>query len=219
MPTELHGAVDAAFARTSLGLRQWDDPHAGEMPADDEYSRCLDPAKWRIIGARAEAWTLALVDLGHATVERDATVGWRSSGLPTVTRTDVVHPVASGALSLAVGRSRIEGVDDAGVVLGAVRDGVVVDVVSFLPDCGCDACDWGSQPVLDMLDEHIGSVVAGRFRRLTRGESVITVFADGVGAQNLPDARRMRRSGELDRILANPTGWRELTGSPWWPAR
>jgi len=217
--TELLAAVGAAFERTSLGLRRWDDPHAGEMPADAENSRCLDPTKWRIIGARAEAWTIALIDLGHATVERDATVGWRSSGCPAVTRTDVLQPVAAGALSLAVGRSRIEDVDDAGVVLGAVRDGELVDVVSFLPDCGCDACDWGSQPELDLLDEHIGSVVSGRFRRLTRGESVITVFADGVGAQNLPDARRMRRSGELDRILANPTGWHELSGSPWSPAQ
>lgn len=216
--TELRAAVDAAFVETSRGLRQWDDPHAGEMPSDDQYSRCLDAAKWRIIGARADAWADALVELGHAAVEHGASVEWRASGFPAVTRADVVHPRVAGALSLAIGRSRIEGVADAGVVLGAVRDGVLVDVVSFLPVCGCDACDCGSQPELDVLDEHIGSVVAGRFRRLTRGESVITVFADGVGAHNLPESRRMRRSGELDRILANPVGWHELTGSPWWPA-
>jgi hypothetical protein len=217
--TELRAAVDAAFVETSRGLREWSDPHAGEMPSDDEYSRCLDPAKWRIIGARADAWADALVRLGHATVEHDASIEWRSSGFPAVTRTDVVHPNTTGALSLAIGRSRIEDVADAGVVLGAVRDGALVDVLSFLPDCGCDACDRGSQPELDVLDEHIGSVASGRFRRLTRGSSVITVFADGVGAHNLPDARAMRRSGELDRILADPVGWHELTGSPWWPAQ
>jgi hypothetical protein len=46
---------------------------------------------------------------------------------------------------------------------------------------------------------------------------VITVFAEGVGAHNLPDARAMRRSGELHRILADPAGWHELTGAPWRP--
>jgi hypothetical protein len=144
--TDLRAAVDAAFVVTSRGLRRWDDPHAGEMPSDDEYSRCLDPAKWRIIGARADAWVDALVRLRYATVEHGASVGSRASGFPAVTRTDVVHPRATGPLSLAVGRSRIEDVDDSGVELGAVRDGVLVDVVSFLPDCGCDACDRGSQP-------------------------------------------------------------------------
>jgi hypothetical protein len=59
---ELLAAVDAAFAVTGRGLIPWPHPHPDRAPLDEEYSRVLDAAKWRIIGARAEAWLVALVD-------------------------------------------------------------------------------------------------------------------------------------------------------------
>src|SRR5690606_38111019 len=47
--TTLRRAVDAAFARTSRGMRRWDDPHPApeRLVANEEYSRVTDPARWR----------------------------------------------------------------------------------------------------------------------------------------------------------------------------
>src|SRR5688572_893527 len=73
---ELLTAVDTAFERTALGLRRWDDPHADRDPSEDEYSRCLAPAKWSIVVARAEAWVQALEAVGLADVERGTAVTW-----------------------------------------------------------------------------------------------------------------------------------------------
>jgi hypothetical protein len=74
---ELLASVDAAFEVTRVGLVLWPDPHPDRSPLDHEYSRTTDPNKWRIIGARADAWLVALVEASLATVERDAAVDWK----------------------------------------------------------------------------------------------------------------------------------------------
>ena len=184
--------VEAAFARTAAGLERWADPHPppDRVVADEEYSRLTNPSKWRIIGARADAWIDALVSEGLATVERDA--------------------------------------DPA------------VQIV-FIPDCGCDACDSGSQDVIDHLDSYVRPVVSGEFHHLWRGRQSITVLDDGrrqahnVGMAEIPAGfwfsvappnrgfirsspvpRRGRRTRDLvDEVLADPTGWDERAGPSW----
>ena len=191
--------VEAAFARTAAGLERWADPHPppDRVVADEEYSRLTNPSKWRIIGARADAWIDALVSEGLATVERDA--------------------------------------DPA------------VQIV-FIPDCGCDACDSGSQDVIDLLDSYVRPVVSGEFHHLWRGRQSITVLEDGrrqssnIGmseGSRRPDeiaggwfryrptsrpagpltARaprpRVRSRDRMAEILADPTGWDERSGPSW----
>jgi hypothetical protein len=203
----LVAAVDRAFAVTGRGLSPWPDPHPGRMPLDEEYSRLLDPAKWRILGARARAWMSALVDAGVAVVEVGAPVSWRAAPGPEVSGADRVVPRAAGALTLVVARSRLGDLDDAGVTLGV---GEPAACVGWFPDCGCDACDSGSQDALDELDRHIRGIVTGTFRRLTRGARTIKVLdADGWSASG-GFAR-----GEVDAILADPAGWHELSGASW----
>jgi len=41
----------------------------GEEPLEEEYSQVLDPVRYRIVAARARAWTDALVAAGLARVE------------------------------------------------------------------------------------------------------------------------------------------------------
>ena len=205
--SELVPAVDEAFVRTGRGLQQWPDPHPDRSPRDEEYSRLLDPAKWRIIGARADAWLAAIVEAGLATVEHDVAVEWVTTPGPTITRADRVVPLAVGALPLVVARSRIDDVDDAGVVLG-VGDPAVC--VSWFPQCGCDACDSGSRDELDHLDEHLRSIVRGAFRRLSKGRRTITVIGESGWSASGGFGRR-----EVDAVLAHPTGWDELRGEPW----
>ncbi|MEQ8436406.1 MAG: DUF6226 family protein [Ilumatobacter fluminis] len=236
---ELLVEVDAAFAVTARGLRQWDDPHPDRMPLDEEYSRVLDPAKWRIIGARVDAWAGALVAAGLATFERDVTIDWIDPPGTDLQRTDRLVPTRSGALPIVFARSRIEGLDDTGVTIGA---GDPAATVEMIPDCGCDACDSGSDDVLEQIDRSIGGVVRGEFRHLWRRVKrprqpgwfrylpaprtpiddapfaetwalpeleTITVLEDGRGAHNLTDER------SIDAILADPVGWTETTGEPW----
>ncbi len=244
---DLTAEVEAAFTRSSAGLERWDDPHPPpeRIVSDEEYSRLTNPAKWRIIGARADAWIDALVALGLATVERDADPDWVEAPATNVTRTDVVTPATQNGLPLVVCRSSIEDVPDAGVTLG-VGDPVVR--IAFIPDCGCDACDSGSQDVIDHLDSYIRPVVSGEFRHLHRGEQSITVLDDGrLQGSNIGMSKGSRRPDEIaggwfryqpssrpagpftaraprprvrsrDRmaeILADPTGWDERSGPSW----
>lgn len=210
---ELQAAVEAAFLQTGRGSARWPDPNPDRslMP-DEAYSRVTNPAKWRILGNRTDAWLIALVRAGLATVEPDAAVTWATQARPVISRAERAIPVATGALELVFAHSRIGDVDDAGVVLGV---GIPAECVNWFPNCGCDACDSGSQNELDHLDSHILGVVTGSFRRLTHREAVITVIGDG-GWSATGFSRTRRRIGrQVEAVLANPRGWNELTGSSW----
>lgn len=193
-------AVDAAFEVTARGMRRWPDPHPDRQVADEEYSRLTDPAKWRIVGARVDAWATALGDLAIATVERDAAAEWAHRPGATISRTDVISPGAAGALTISVGRTVL-----GGVLIGV---GAPADWLALVPDCGCDACDSGSAAELDVVDTWMTAVASGTLRRLRRGTSTVTI-ADGI------------RSGsgtsrvDIAHVLADPRGWDELAGTPW----
>jgi hypothetical protein len=204
-------AVDAAFAITGRGLTRWPDPHPDRSPLDEEYSRLTDATKWRIVGARADAWLMAFVEVGLADVEPNAQVEWTVPLTTKVSQTDRAVPHAAGTLPLIVARSRIENVDGAGVTLGAGDPAVCV--VS-IPDCGCDACDSGSQDVLDNVDEYMLAVVSGTFRRLRSGDREITI----IGSDRWSASGTFGR-GEVEAILADPVGWHEVSGTSWVAAR
>lgn len=179
----------------------------GQVPADDEYSRLTNPGRYLILGARIEAWLDALTRLGLAVVERDAEIEWVQAPGTILSRVDRAIPRVAGALPLVMARSQLGDVDDAGITLG-VGDPAVC--VTWLPDCGCDACDSGSQSELDRLDEYLLSIVSGAYRQLRRKDRVIEVINDtGWSAQGL------RQSDRVDSILADPIGWDELTGNSW----
>jgi hypothetical protein len=203
---ELIAKVDAAFAATGRELTGWADPHPDRSPSHEEYSRLSDPAKWRIVGARADAWLLALVETGLAVDHPKAHVNWRMPPRTVLSHADLVTPHVLGALPLIVARSQLGIVDDAGVTLG-VGDPAVL--IAWIPDCGCDACDSGSQDVLDELDKYIFGVVSGRFRHLWSGDRQITVVADGWSASGAFNR------GEVQAVLDDPTGWLELSGASW----
>jgi hypothetical protein len=199
-------AVERAFARTAAGLEPWPDPHPDRMPLDEEYSRSLDPAKWRIVPARAEAWAEALVETRLASLERDADVRWTGDAggmrFPSVDR---LRPVASGAIPLVLAYA-LAGEEVTGVTL-AIGDPAVE--VGRAPACGCDACDSGSEAELAELDEQVRAIVTGRVRHLTDGWRTITTTANGWSARG--DFRRR----QVEAVLADPQGWTEVSGSSW----
>lgn len=202
---ELLAAVDDAFERAGGRDVGWADPHPDRSPADDEYSRVTDPAKWRIVGTRADAWMEALVATGSATVDPDARVAWVEPPPTVVTSSALVVPRVPEGLPLVLARSRIDSVDDAGVSLGVGQPAVLV---GWIPDCGCDACDSGSEDVLDQLDEYLTAVVTGTFRHLRRGKRTVMRLGDSGQGRNVTG--RM-----MDAVLADPRGWDELRGPSW----
>ena len=233
--------VDTAFAVTARDLRQWDDPHPDRMPLEEEYSRLLDPAKWRIIGARVDAWTDTLVAGGLASVERGVDVEWLEPLTSLTYRVDRLSPHRSGALPLVIARSRIDGIEDTGMTIGAGDPAAVVELV---PDCGCDACDSGSPDVLDQVDRSIGGVVRGEFRHLWRRverprrpagfffsstpdsapPTGDVPFAETWALPELETitvveegrgAHNVTGPRSVDDILADPVGWTETSGTAW----
>jgi hypothetical protein len=200
-------AVERAFARTAADLAPWPDPHPDRNPADDEYSRVTDAGRYRIIGARADAWADALVGLGLASIG-GTTVEWIRPPRTDLSRTVTIVPNVESALRVVIDRHRLADVADAGLTLGA---GWPADVIAWFPHCGCDACDSGSQDELDALDQHLLAIVTGTFRRLRRGDRVITVVGDSRSSSNI-DRRR------ADRVLADPRGWEDISGTSWLPA-
>lgn len=131
-----------------------------------------NPQKWRILRARAEAWLKALDAAGLADIDPDASVVWEEQPGVDVVGGQRASPLGSGAIPLTFAWTRFD--DAEGVVIGVGDPTVVVEVV---PDCGCDACDSGSQDALDVLDEYVLGVVTGEYRRLRRGKRGITVYA------------------------------------------
>lgn len=198
-------AVERAFVRTAAGLTPWSDPHPDRQPSDDEYSRVTDAARYGIIGARADAWAEALIELGLGSLR--GTVEWVRPPRTEVSRAVTIVPSVESALPVVIARSRLDDADDAGVTLGA---GWPADVIAWLPHCGCDACDSGSQNELDLVDEYLRAIVTGSFRRLRQGDREIVFVGDSWSASNV-DRRR------ADRVLADPTGWDELSGTSWLP--
>ena len=212
---ELLAAVGAAFLQTSRESASWPDPYPepdrSSVP-DEAYSRLTNPAKWRILRSRTDAWLIALLDAGLASVERDASVTWTTQPDQMLSRAERAVPVAVGALELIVSHSQIGDVDDAGVVLGV---GDPAECVNWFPDCGCDACDSGSQNELDHLDAHLRGIVTGSFRRLTRGKRVITVIGDGRWSASGFSTTARRIGHQVEAVLAEPNGWNELSGRSW----
>ena len=158
-PRSLLRDVDAAFATTGRELEPWPDPHdPWSSPAEDEYSRVTRPERMRILSARADAWAVALVERGLVDLEPNALVEWDARPGTIITRTDRLMPRIPDALTLVLARSQIAGVPDAGLTIGV---GEPAALVKAIPACGCDACDCGSDELLNELDEVMIVLLSG----------------------------------------------------------
>lgn len=205
--SDFERAVEDAFSVTAVGLAHWPDPHPDRMPFDEEYSRVLDPEKWRIVPARAEAWCSAAVELGIATLERDVAVRWAEDTGAPYRRVDRLVPHVPGGLPLVLAYAGPEG-DEPTAVTIAIGDPAVV--VGMSPACGCDACDSGSQNELDDLDQQMRIIVSGHVRHLRAGDRTIISF----GPRGWSATGSFRRR-EVERIIENPKGWVEVSGPSW----
>ncbi|EHY87254.1 DUF6226 family protein [Saccharomonospora azurea] len=233
--SDLREQVEAAY--DGLGLPSWPDPHAGlPTTAQEEYSRVTDPERYRIVHARAQVWVDSLAAVPGVQVERlapaplgDGTTRRfdrgvrifppRPDALPLLLLEEDA-PVSGGAGSLAV------------LSIGVARPEIRLELV---PDCGCDACDFGSDDLLEAIDGTIGNVVDGPLVVL-RGDSwrawwhpeggasestestESTEDTDGADSRGRPDHRLLMESSR--RIAAGesvrlPEGTEVLVGRSW----
>lgn len=148
--------VEMVFQATGGGSLAWPNPHRDRDSSPDEYCRIADPGKYRILVDRVWAWVAVLVARGWATARDWAE--WADLRLAQEYQQAVLEPVAEGAVPLAFAIT----VDDPEighrVVVGA---GDPVVVLYEPRECGCDACDDGSEIMLQDLDQWALSVVDG----------------------------------------------------------
>lgn len=187
----LLAAVETAYAVTGAGLPSWPAPWP-DGPPDEAYSRVADPQRYRIVGARAAAWVRALTDLGLAentgTLEDEP--AWPRPGVTW--QATHLRPRRDGALPVVVALRAVDVAHDS-VSLGV---GTPPALVGTLPHCGCDACDDGSQWLLDEIDELFLLVVTGDL-----------LVAEGPGWHLMAGERRGTCSGltsaEADALAAD----------------
>ncbi|WP_181765254.1 DUF6226 family protein [Streptomyces albidus (ex Kaewkla and Franco 2022)] len=209
-------AVAEAFAATGAGTASWPHPHpGGEGPLDEEYERCLDPGKYRILGARAEAWVQALTGLGLADVEEvaDPSRTWRDdeTGME-LERAVRLRPHEAAASPLLLGFASLDGIPDAVIRIGAGDPAVAVGQG---PACGCDACDDGSESLLKEFDEDVLAVVTGDFLHVSSPNGTISASGSGWSATGDFAGR-----GDIDALLSEAREGRSrhrvVLGGPWW---
>ena len=216
--------LDELTARTvaaydALGLPTWPNPHPDDAePRDEEYSRVTDVERYDVLHARARAWAQVLGALPDVTVDDvdAASLGTADRGV----RLTSSRPGTLALLLLESDRRRIDGEDVPATLRVAVeRPDVVLD---DRPDCGCDACDFGSAELLDAVDEAIGHVVGGpivllRARRWSAvwypdgGE----MSADGTAGPDFSSLMRLGRRLAAGEQVRLPRGCEALVGHSW----
>ncbi len=199
---DLQAAVAARYAR--LGPPAWPDPHPGGAEArDEEYSRLTDPERYALVHLRARTWTEVLAEQLDTDVEPvDA----------ESTRAVRITSARPGTLPLVLLER-----DGPPATLGiaVARPGIVL---ATWPDCGCDACDRGSDDLLEAIDETVGRIVGGPLTVLRGPGWHGEWFADGgAGAKNADldwvlDVGRRLAAGEQVRL---PPGTEALVGQSW----
>jgi hypothetical protein len=219
---ELQAQVAASYDR--LGMPAWPNPHPGmARPSEEEYSRLTEPERYRIVHARARVWADRLADLPGVDVETLAPAPLDDTG--HLGRFDrgvrLTSPRPDTLPLLLLERDvRWPGVEASLAVLhvSVARPQVAVE---RLPDCGCDACDYGSDDLLQAIDLTIGNVVGGPFVALRGNDWHAWWHPDGGSSggtrRGLDHVRLMglcRRlaAGEHVRL---PKSTVALVGRPW----
>jgi hypothetical protein len=216
-PAELQARVAASY--DALGLPSWPNPHPEPaQPREEEYSRVTAPERYRIGPARGRVWADRLAELPGVTAEALSPAPLDGEGrLGRFDRGVRLTPARPGTLPLLL----LERDAPLAVLhISVVEPGIGVQM---LPDCGCDACDLGSDDLLDAIDETIRTVVGGPFVLLRGPGWHAQWYPDGGssgGTGAVPDHRWIL---ELGRRLAGgedvplPDGTEAFVGRAWLP--
>lgn len=151
----------------------WADPAGlGVSPTDADDGGGVNPARYRVLAVRAQAWATALRETGLASTElvSDDPAFWRRlSPLGLADRVLCVLPSREGALPLLFAMHTLDGVAGAQVGLGAGEPGVPIE---HFPESGDGGEDTGSAGMLAEFDDVVLSVVTGRFLEVSTEDFV-----------------------------------------------
>jgi hypothetical protein len=119
-------------------------------------------------------------------------------------------PEGDAALSILVVLGAMEGVEDAVIAIGV---GTPPVSIGMQPDCGCDACDFGSDDLLTSVDEMFIAVMDGNLIYAEDKDWTLTVGVNGWSAHG---------SEDFDALVARAhsgasIGRRMITGAAWLP--
>lgn len=198
---ELRSEVERRYAR--LGLPAWPNPHPDpDVSPAEEYSRVTDPERYGVVHARARVWTEVLGELPGVSVE--AVVPERPRQAGSVERHTWIRSSRPGALPLVLLERDAPLTGRRGGVLPVVEISALHPdiVLEEMPDCGCDGCDDGSEPLLEMIDEAVGRVVEGPLVLMRHRDWSVEWSPDRAGAPGLPWARAKALWEMCERIAA-----------------
>jgi hypothetical protein len=197
---EVRAAVEETFDRLGASTPGWPNPRPDYREArPEEYSRCLDREKYRIVGTRTRAWVAALTDLGLAVAD-ESPLGIR------------LRPTRAVAVPLLLELMEHQGVAEAFLVIRAGDRGVEI---SRHPDCGCDACDFGSEELIAHLDDEIEHVVSGGLVHVEAPGFTARTTADGWSAEGL-GADAVSVPDLLAEAAAGRSPYPVIRGPAWW---
>jgi hypothetical protein len=209
----LRTQVEESYER--LGLPSWPNPHAGkDSPREEEYSRVTDPARYRIVHTRARLWADRLSAVRRISAEQLTSASFDRGVRLTSTR--------RGTLPLLLLERGVplsgRGAPRATLQISVARPEVSVEI---LPDCGCDACDYGSADLLKAVDDTIVEVIGSPFVALRGNGWHVEWYQDGGSASIGADGPEYYQMMELCRRLAGgedvrlPAGAEALLGNAW----
>ncbi len=214
----LRAATRDAFKITSLTTPAWADPRPNdEPPREIDFENCEDPGKFRIIAARAEAWIAALTQTGLAEavpVEPSDDL-WREvlEAGPAI-RVVRLQPKRESAVPLLFAFCWLMGEPEARVVVGAGDPAVIVGI---LPQCECDACDVGSNLLIEDFDEAVLNVITGQLVHVTTDSFAIHTSLQGPVA--VGQISGMTTAG-FEQLFADARAGKSphqvVYGSRWW---
>jgi hypothetical protein len=207
-----------------LGLPSWPNPRpAMASPREEEYSRVTDPGRYGIVHARARVWVdrlgalpgIQVETLAPAALDEDGRLGRFDRGVRVTSSRPGTLPLL--LLERDVRAPELE------APLAVLHISVVRPEVALAmhPDCACDACDQGSDDLLDAIDQAIGNVIGGPFVAL-RGKGWHAQWHPAGGSSGgTPRGPNHIRMMELCRRLADgeevrlPSGTEAIVGRPW----
>jgi hypothetical protein len=211
----LQAEVATRYAR--LGLPSWPDPHpAMAAPRDEEYSRVTEPERYTVGHARARVWSELLAEQSGIAVTPLAPVPLDPDGHPkTFDRGVRITSSRADTLPLLL-LERDEPLP--ALQVSAVRPEIALD---RQPYCGCDACDDGSDHLLDAIDAAIGRTIGGPLV-LLRGKDWHAEWdpdgsssgRDGRGPDHQKVTEWCRRIAAGERVRL-PRGTEAFVGRPW----
>jgi hypothetical protein len=158
--------VEDAFAVTGASTPGWDDPHE-KLPGDqsspeDWYSRVSHPERFEIIWARAKAWEDVILRHGWArrSQYRADQLTWAHDAPDPSTPVTVLEPVQPGGGDLVLAWWGGPNSKWTQAIMIGTRNSLVLPF-ELIPDCSCDACDYGSECLIEAVDSDIIPVLDG----------------------------------------------------------